>query len=137
MQDGNNIIYVGAQYNRRGCFLSPCRSIASQKVAKAQKVSSGRLPGWLNCWAHRRAPWQRGTLSASVNNAWLPTQAAVSVVGPAMQALPSNGPVTPTTTFSHPSPLPQGQDDARPPIAIASMWRAVAIVFILLVVFFH
>jgi hypothetical protein len=75
-------------------------------------------------------------LSAGVNNARLPAQAAVCIVGPAMQASPSNGPVTLTTMIAHPSPPLRGQDDARPLLAIMPTWR-VAFVFILLGIFFH
>ncbi len=116
--------------------MSPRHLIASQKVMNSQKGSSGRLPNWLDCWAHCRVPWQGGRSSASVNDAWLPARAAISVVGPAMQALPSNGPVTLMATIAHPSPLTQGQDAARLPLVIVSTWRA-AFVFILCRVFFH
>ncbi len=110
-------------------------SVHHPKV-KAQNGSSGRIPDWLDCWAHCRAPWRGGRLSTSVNNAWLLARAAPSVVGPATQALTSNGTVMPTTMIAHPSHLPQGQDNARPPLAIMYTRRA-AIVSILFAVFFH
>ncbi len=51
MQDGNIILHIGVNTTIRGCFLSPHRSIASQKVMKAQNGSSGRqqlrsICGW-------------------------------------------------------------------------------------------
>jgi hypothetical protein len=50
----------------------------------------------------------------------MPAQAAINVVGPVTQASSSNGSITPTTSIAHPSPLPQGQDNARLPLVIPS-----------------
>ncbi len=45
---------------RRGCFSNPRCAIASQKVVKAHNGSNGRLPDWLDCWAHCQVPWRGG-----------------------------------------------------------------------------
>jgi hypothetical protein len=129
MQDRNTTTHIGAQYNQKMLFLEPpplnCKSISV--VVKAQNGSSSRLPDWLDCWVCHRAPLQGGREFISVNDAQLPVQAAITVVGAAMQASPSNVPVMLTTAFTCPSPPLQGHDGACPPLAITSTWWRAAI----------
>jgi hypothetical protein len=106
MQDRYTTSDVGAQYNRKMLFLEllPLNCKLISVVVKAQNGSSGRLLDWLDCWVRCLAPWHGGRLSANVNDALLSVQAAIAVVGPAMQALPSNVPVMPMMTIARPSP---------------------------------
>jgi hypothetical protein len=108
MQDRYTTSDVGAQYNQNMLVLEllllNCKLISV--VVKAQNGSSGRLLDWLDCWVRCLAPWQGGRLSTSVNDSRLSVQAAIAVVGPAMQALPSNVPIMPTMTIARPFPPP-------------------------------